>query len=351
MTEELMTTGDVPGAANDAVAGPDGYDPTVPPPSPGVYDLGDVTRHDVFFPSDGFRMAGHLYLPPTPAPRHGRRPGVVLDSPMMSIKEFTVPVYAIRLVRAGYTVLTFDRRDWGESEGPVGHQHMNPPDNVRDIRNATTYLLDRDDIDPQRVAGVGVCTGGGLMLQAGALDRRYRAVACIGAFYGARPSIRDSLGHDGWVEHMRRLQDGRLADFRAGRTLAYQAAAPSSAPEDAALALGDEPYNFYTSRHEQVAPDAHWVNELTQESMQNIAEYDATGYAPLVAPTPLLVVHGTIDLFIPPRYAELVYASAGEPKSMVWIETTNHIQIYDIEPYVGQATTALIDWLADHMPA
>jgi hypothetical protein len=35
---------------------------------------------------------------------------------------------------------------------------------------------------------------------------------------------------------------------------------------------------------------------------------------------------------------------------MVWIETTNHIQIYDIEPYVGQATTALIDWLADHMP-
>jgi hypothetical protein len=58
-----MTTGDVPGAANDAVAGPDGYDPTVPPPSPGVYDLGDVTRHDVFFPSDGFRMAGHLYLP------------------------------------------------------------------------------------------------------------------------------------------------------------------------------------------------------------------------------------------------------------------------------------------------
>lgn len=33
-----------------------------------------------------------------------------------------------------------------------------------------------------------------------------------------------------------------------------------------------------------------------------------------------------------------------------WIETTNHVQIYDIEPYVGQATTALIDWLENHMP-
>jgi hypothetical protein len=36
---------------------------------------------------------------------------------------------------------------------------------------------------------------------------------------------------------------------------------------------------------------------------------------------------------------------------MVWIETTNPVQIYDIEPYVSQATTALIDWLGDHVPA
>jgi uncharacterized protein len=330
---------------------PSRYDPTVPPPSPGVYDLGEVTRLDVSFPSDMFRLAGHLYLPPTPAPQSGRRPGVVLDSPMMSIKEFSVPVYATRLARAGYTVLTFDRRDWGGSEGPTGHQHMNPPDNVRDIRNATTYLLSRDDIDPERVAGVGVCFGGGFMLQAGALDRRYRVVACIGAFYGARPVLRDTMGHDGWVQHMRRLEEERLADFKAGDTLAYQVAAPSSAPEGTALAPADEPYNFYTQRHQQVAPDAHWVNELTQESMQNIAEYDSTGYAPLVAPTPLLVVHGTIDPFVPPRFAQQVHESAGEPKSMVWLETTNHVQIYDVEPVVSQATTALIDWLADHMPA
>jgi uncharacterized protein len=149
---------------------------------------------------------------------------------------------------------------------------------------------------------------------------------------------------------MRTLEEGRLEDFRAGKTLVFQAAAPSSAPEGTALAPGDEPHDFYTSRHEQLAPNS-WKNELTQESMQNIGEYDATVYAPLVTPTPLLVVHGTIDLFVPPLYAQQVYATAGEPKSMVWIETTNHIQIYDIEPYVGQATTALIDWLADHMPA
>ncbi len=338
-----------PFAVETTTDGPDRYDPTVPPPSAGVYDLGDVTRLDVSFPSDGFRLAGHLYLPPTSARQgDGRRAGVVLDSPMMSIKEISVPVYAIRLARAGYMVLTFDRRGWGESGGTV-RQHMNPPDNVRDIRNATTYLLSRDDVDPQRVAGVGVCAGGGFMLQAGALDRRYRAVACIGASYGFRQPMRDSMGHDGWIEQMRTLEAGRLADFQAGRPLVYQAGAPSSAPPGTALSLADEPYNFYTSRQQQIAPT--WRNELTQESMQNMTEYDATWYAPLVTPTPFLVVHGTVDPVIPPRYAQQVHATAGEPKSMVWIRTNNHVQIYDIEPYVSQATSALIDWLAEHMPA
>lgn len=247
-------------------------------------------------------------------------------------------------------MLTFDRRNWGDSEGPIAHQHMNPADNVRDIRNATTYLLSREDIDPGRVAGVGVCAGGGFMLVAGAVDRRYRAVACIGAFYGARQPLRDDLGHIGWAEQMRVMAAGRMDDYKAGETLAYPAGAPTSSPAGSALSQGDEPYLFYTSRHQLVAPRSKWVNELTQESMQNMAEYDATVFASLVAPTPLLVVHGSIDPFVPPRFAQQVYDTAGEPRSLVWIETSNHIQIYDVEPYVGQATTALIDWITKYMP-
>jgi hypothetical protein len=163
--------------------------------------------------------------------------------------------------------------------------------------------------------------------------------------------MRDDMGHEGWIEQMRAMEEGLLADFAAGRPLSAQAGAPSSAPEGTALSHSDEAYDFYTSRHEQIAVDTTWVNELTRESAQNMAEYDSVGFAPLVTPTPLLVVHGTVDPVVPPRYAEQVHATAGEPKSMVWIETTNHVQIYDIEPQVSQATTALIDWLADYMPA
>ena len=91
---------------------------------------------------------------------------------------------------------------------------------------------------------------------------------------------------------------------------------------------------------------------VTEESWQEEAYRRGWGDGlPLVAPTPLLVVHGTVDPVVPPLYAQQVHDTAGDPKAMVWVETTNPIQIYDIEPQVGQATTALVDWLGVHMPA
>jgi fermentation-respiration switch protein FrsA (DUF1100 family) len=322
------------------------YDPTVPPAAPYAYELGDVTRLDVWFPSDGFMLSGHVYLPPGRPDGRGHR-AVVLDGPAPSVKELVVPVYATGLARAGHLVVTFDRRGWGASEGRV-RQQMNPPDNVRDIRNATTYLLSRDDVDRDRVAAVGICTGAGFMLQAGALDRRYRAVACVGGAYGALRVLRDSAGHDGWVQQMRHLADERLADLEAGEPIAHQALQRTSDPPGTGLVTLDEAFDYYTSRQRELAP--RWQNRMTRESLENLLAFDAVPYASLVAPTPLLVIHGTVDPATPPRYAQEVYDTAVEPKSLVWVETTNHVQIYDVEPYVSHAVGALTDWLDEQMP-
>jgi hypothetical protein len=42
-------------------------------------------------------------------------------------------------------------------------------------------------------------------------------------------------------------------------------------------------------------------------------------------------------------------AAAFEPKELSWIETHNHIELYDQEPYVTQASTRVVDWLARHL--
>jgi hypothetical protein len=42
--------------------------------------------------------------------------------------------------------------------------------------------------------------------------------------------------------------------------------------------------------------------------------------APLVAPTPLMVIHGTTDTALRPEFAEATHDAAAEPKELVWIE-------------------------------
>ena len=85
------------------------------------------------------------------------------------------------LARHGYGVLALDNPGNGDSEG-----HSNGlGDNAQPgITAALDYLTRRPDVDPGRIAGVGVSLGGEVLLEATARDQRLRAVVSDGA---ARP--------------------------------------------------------------------------------------------------------------------------------------------------------------------
>jgi uncharacterized protein len=56
-------------------------------------------------------------------------------------------------------------------------------------------------------------------------------------------------------------------------------------------------------------------------------------------------VHGTTDAALLPELAQAAYDAAGEPKQLVWIETHNHIELYDQDPYVSEAVGHVLGWL------
>jgi dienelactone hydrolase len=72
----------------------------------------------VSFDSDGDRIAGHLYRP-LGAAEDERTAGIVVTGPISSGKEQAVPLYAARLAAAGYKVLTFAARNFGEPGDPA----------------------------------------------------------------------------------------------------------------------------------------------------------------------------------------------------------------------------------------
>jgi len=109
---------------------------------------------------------------------------------------------------------------------------------------------------------------------------------------------------------------------------------------------GDEPFAYYGT---QRSAATHWENRVTYGSLHALMTFDVLGMAPLLAATPLLVVHGRTDAYCAPELAEALYTNATGPKEILWLDTEQHIALYDVEPYVTQAADAAADFLHRHL--
>jgi fermentation-respiration switch protein FrsA (DUF1100 family) len=303
-------------------------------------------RESVRFSSDGLALAGHLYRPPEAAPGD-RTAALVMAGPMTSVKEETVPHYAAPLAEAGYTVLTFDNRNFGESEGEP-RQHLATAEQVEDLKNAVSYLLTREDVDPDRLGLCCVCMGAGYALAVASMDLRVKALAIVAGAYNITDTYRDFLGEEGFTGYLETLNAARRRQYETGELQYLPAIAgpPDYAPSAMPV---QEAYEYYARAQATEAPN--WENRLTVASMEHIVGWNVLARSHLVAPRPLLVIHGTTDVLLPPRYAQEVYDRAGEPKQLRWIETSNHVELYDQAPFVPEAIDALRDWLGEKLPA
>jgi fermentation-respiration switch protein FrsA (DUF1100 family) len=303
-------------------------------------------RRDVEFQSAGERIVGHLYRPAA-AMEDERTPAVALCGPISSVKEQTVPHYAERLADAGYTALTFDPRGFGESGGEVRARY-DPSAVIEDYHNAVSHLLTRPDVDPDRVAAVGICMGGGYAVSLGARDKRLRAVVSIAGGYDIGSTFQQGFGVEGFAQYVRSINDVVQRQYATGE-IAYIPTIAHALDEQTPIAAmpNEEAYAYYDRTHHDDAPN--WPEQLTADSLPAYFTYNAVAAAPLVAPTPLLIIHGTKDEALLPEFAQAAYDAATGQKQLSWIETHNHVELYDQDPYVSDAAAQAVAWLDRHV--
>jgi uncharacterized protein len=298
-------------------------------------------RHRTDFVSDGVRLAGHLYRP-AGAVEAEPTPAIVMCGPSSSVKEQTLPHYAERFADAGYAVLTFDPRTFGESGGEP-RCYYDPAQIIGDYANAVSYLLTRDDVDPDRIALVGVCMGGGYAISTAARDKRVAAVVSVAGGFDIGGTFLANLGAEGSARFMRQLNDLATREYETGEVQYLPAIAPDLS-NGLAFMPNPEAFSYYDRTSKTDAPT--WENRVAAKSLPSYFAYNAVADAPLVAPTPLLILHGTVDLFLWPEFAQCTYDAASGDKQLAWIQTHNHIELYDQNPYVDQATSHVLGWLA-----
>jgi hypothetical protein len=213
--------------------------------------------------TDGLELEG-WYVPST------NRAAVIVFPGRTSAQQ-----QARMLVRHGYGVLLYDRRGEGTSEGDPDSWGW---DFDKDIRAGLDFLAHRDDVDPQRIGGLGLSVGGEMMLQTAADTKELAAIVSEGA--GAR-----TLGEE--------LDDVSGFD-KVGTALSYS------------------------------------VRDLSNSVFQNrLPPENLTQLVPKIAPRPIFLIHGGADDagHRNPDY----YRAAKEPKQ-IWEAKGGHTDGIDEQP-------------------
>ncbi|MFF0728946.1 alpha/beta hydrolase family protein [Streptomyces sp. NPDC004134] len=208
---------------------------------------------------------------------------------------------AVFAQRAG--VVTFSFRGHGGSGGrsTVGDRE------VLDLAAAVAWAR---SLGHARVATVGFSMGGSVVLRHGALYR---------------PEARD----DEWERGGREGRTGAYGHAAAGGG----GDAPGTVPYADAVVSVSSPARWY---YRGTAPmrRLHWIVERrTGRAVSRLAlktrihhrrwnpePLSPTAAAPLIAPTPLLIVHGTRDTYFPVDHPHALAAAADPETSELWLE-------------------------------
>ena len=284
-----------------------------------------ITAERITFRSEGIELVGDLRLART----GDRGAAVALTGPLTGVKEQVTGTYAELLTMAGLTTLAFDHRGFGESGGR--RQHEDSQGKLADLRAAVGALAARDEVDPARIGLAGICLGGGYAVRAAAADPRVKAVAAIAGGYNSPAQMARAMG---------------IEAYRAALAAAlerYDEYLPAVAPDGNEAAMsGDEPYAYYGTPRSR---SPHWRNEVTRGSLHSLMTFDALGAASLLGATPLLIIHGRTDAYCSPELARAVYENKPGDKEILWLDASQHIDLYDQGPHVGRAAEAAAGFL------
>lgn len=282
------------------------------------------------FFSEGMRVAGILRRPDADGPG----PGIVQGPGWLGLKDAQLYVpYHERLTDAGFTVLIFDYRGFGDSDGDRGV--LSPRDQLEDLVNAVTYLQTLDDVDSHRIGVFGSGgTGGGNAVLLAALDDRVRCgVAQVPVADGADWLRRMRREYE-WYEFLDRLDaDRRLRVTTGSGTLVH--------PREDIMVPTPE------RRETSVKKD---VDDRIPSAIPLSAADEILAYRPLdAAPRArnLMVIAVEDDATTPTDHAVALYEAAPEPKKLIMQRMTTHYAAY--RQHGDVVIPEIVAWFEEHL--
>jgi dipeptidyl aminopeptidase/acylaminoacyl peptidase len=238
--------------------------------------------------------------------------------------------YHQALVDAGFGVLIFDYRGFGDSGGR--RDILSPSMQLTDLVNAVTYLTTRDDVIPDAIGvfGSGGTGGGNAVMLAGVDSRVKAAVSQVPVADGADWLHRMRPEHE-WLNFLENLKSDQKLRVLAGtgKLVHPREGIMIPTPERRATTV-------------KADVDDRIPTEISLASAEEIMAYKPIEVAATMT-TPLLVVGVEGDATTPTDHAEKLFQAARGPKELIIQRHTTHYAAYD--RYWTVVTPRIVEWL------
>jgi hypothetical protein len=293
-----------------------------------------VRTEEVSFYSEGSRLSA---LWRTPADSSGRLRAVIQGPGWLGLKDARLYVrYHEALTAAGFGVLIFDYRGFGDSDGD--RSRISFGSQLADLINGVTYLTTREDVDPEAIGvfGTGGTGGGNAVLLADA-DPRVKAVVSQVPVADGEDWLHRMRSEYEWLAFLQELDDDRKERAATGKGRLVH-------PREEIMVPTAE------RRATSIKGD---VDDRIPSAISLAAADEILSYRPIDAAsrlsTPLMVVAVEGDATTPTDHAVKLFQAATGPRELVMQRHTTHYAAYD--KYWELVTPRIVGWFHTHLKA
>lgn len=293
-----------------------------------TFKLSDkVSRQKVTFKNRyGITLTGDLYLPKN----RENKPlaALAISGPFGAVKEQSSGLYAQNMAERGFVAIAFDPSFTGESGGEP--RNVASPDiNTEDFSAAVDYIGLQPFVDRNRIGIIGICGFGGMALNATAIDKRIKAVATTSMYNMSRVMA------NGYYDAMTREQRSKILE-QLGQQRWKDAELGSPAPASRNLPEkleGNEPqfvvdyFNYYRTSRGFHPRSLNSNGAWTATNALSFMNMPLLTYIKEISPRPILLIAG--ENAHSRYFSEDAYKAANEPKELMIIPGTNHVDLYD----------------------
>ncbi|EJL6720222.1 alpha/beta hydrolase [Vibrio alginolyticus] len=280
-----------------------------------------------------------------------RYPTMISVHPFGSCKEQTSSaVYGKALAELGYVVIAFDASFQGESGG-LPRYVEDPSQRVEDISRVIDYAVTLPYVDENRIGGLGICGGGGYMINSALTEKRLKAVV------GITPVNLGRLFREGFsmydpIANLEAMAAQRTAEARGSELKIDELLPPNiEFAKENGLTERDvfEATEYYKTSRGQTEGGA---TRMLFSHAQKTLSWDAFAFAETLLTQPVMAVVGQkVGAFGAYRDGQEIYGRSVQSKDrqLVNLENWSHYELYDHPEAVGIAMDKVSAFLETHL--